>query len=150
MGLVDSMGSLSTGYYHLILAPVVLNWADYGLHGNNQISGEAQDVLWKLEACKVRIADNPEIMPREGCRPTRTRNFVVLLRVGVVKSCRVQAHDTEGIGIVDVQAVEMAAEWHRKSADSKNKAPRTVVHRALETWELRLVLAFGTSSAHCE
>ncbi len=47
-----------------------------------------------------------------------------------MKSCLVQAHDTEGVGIVDVQAVEMAAEWHRKSADSKNKAPRTVVHRA--------------------
>ena len=33
--------------------------SDHGLHGNNQISGEAQDVLWKLEACKVRIADKP-------------------------------------------------------------------------------------------
>ena len=33
-------------------------WADYGLHGNNQISGEAQDVLWKLEERKVRIADD--------------------------------------------------------------------------------------------
>jgi hypothetical protein len=32
---------------------------DHGLHGNNQISGEAQDVLWKLEECKVRIADKP-------------------------------------------------------------------------------------------
>src|ERR1700739_2016017 len=30
-----------------------------GLHGNNQISGEAQDVLWKLEERKVRIADQP-------------------------------------------------------------------------------------------
>jgi hypothetical protein len=34
-------------------------WSDDGLHGNNQISGEAQDVLWKLEECKVRIADQP-------------------------------------------------------------------------------------------
>ena len=84
---------------------------------------------------KVRVADEPE-------RGTLRS----LLRVGAVKSCRVQAHDTEGVGIVDAQAVEMAAEWHRKSADSKNKAPRTVVRRALETWELRLVLAFGTSS----
>jgi len=33
--------------------------ASHGLHGNNQISGEAQDVLWKLEECKVRIADQP-------------------------------------------------------------------------------------------
>jgi hypothetical protein len=32
-----------------------------GLHGNNQISGEAQDVIWKLEACKVRIADHPGV-----------------------------------------------------------------------------------------
>jgi len=34
-------------------------------------------------------------------------------------------------------------EWHRKSADSKNGAPRTVVPCALETWEFRLGLAFG-------
>jgi hypothetical protein len=32
-----------------------------GLHGNNQISGEAQDVLWKLEERKVRIADHPGV-----------------------------------------------------------------------------------------
>ena len=31
----------------------------HGLHGNNQISGEEQDVLWKLEECKVLIADKP-------------------------------------------------------------------------------------------
>jgi hypothetical protein len=33
--------------------------ASNGLHGNNQITGEAQDALWKLEECKVRIADKP-------------------------------------------------------------------------------------------
>ena len=32
-----------------------------GRHGNKQISGEAQDVLWKLEECKVRIADDPGV-----------------------------------------------------------------------------------------
>jgi hypothetical protein len=36
-------------------------WADYGLHGNNQITGEAQDVLWKLEECKVRLATIREL-----------------------------------------------------------------------------------------
>jgi hypothetical protein len=35
----------------------------YRLHGNNQISGEAQDVLWKLEERKVRIADNTDTTP---------------------------------------------------------------------------------------
>ena len=44
----------------------------------------------------------------------------------------------------------MAAEWHPKQCHSKNRAPRTLVHLALETWELRLVLAFGTSSVHCD
>jgi hypothetical protein len=34
---------------------------DDGLHGNNQISGEAQDVLWKLEERKVWIADKPGV-----------------------------------------------------------------------------------------
>jgi hypothetical protein len=38
--------------------PVRLRPSD-GLHGNNQIGGEAQDVLWKLEERKVRIADHP-------------------------------------------------------------------------------------------
>jgi hypothetical protein len=68
LGLVDSMGSLSTGYYHLILAPVVLNWADYGLHGNNQISGEAQVVLWNLEESKGRFADNTEVIQASSFR----------------------------------------------------------------------------------
>jgi hypothetical protein len=35
---------------------------DDGLHGNNQISGEAQDVLWKLEERKVRIADHSGVI----------------------------------------------------------------------------------------
>ena len=30
-----------------------------GLHRNNQIRGEVQNVLWKLEECKVRFADHP-------------------------------------------------------------------------------------------
>jgi len=42
-------------------------------------------------------------------------------RIGAVKSCRGQAHDTEGVGIVDVQAVEMAAEWHRKKCRFKKQ-----------------------------
>ena len=41
---------------------------DNGLHGNNQISGEAQDVLWKLEECKVRIADHPSPTREEAAR----------------------------------------------------------------------------------
>ena len=38
-------------------------WADYGLHGSNPIHGEARDDLGKLEECKVRFADKPEIDP---------------------------------------------------------------------------------------
>jgi hypothetical protein len=33
------------------------------LHGSNPIHGEARDDLGKLEECKVRFADKPEIDP---------------------------------------------------------------------------------------
>ena len=44
-------------------------WADYGLHGNNQISGEAQDVLWKLEERKVRSSSPGEFHPEALTEP---------------------------------------------------------------------------------
>ena len=51
-----------------------------------------------LLSAHFRVADQPE----RGTLWSPLRNRAV-------KSCRGQAHDTEGVGIVDVQAVEMAA-----------------------------------------
>lgn len=48
------------------------------------------------------------------------------------------------------QAVEMAAEWHRKKCRFQKRGAEDVVPCALETWEFRLVLAFDTLCAHCE
>jgi hypothetical protein len=57
-------------------------------------------------------------------RPPERGTLWSPLRIGAVKSCRGQAHDTEGVGIVDVQAVEMAAEWHRKKYRFKKTGRR--------------------------
>jgi len=45
-------------------------WSVNGLHGNNQISGGAQHVLWKLEECKEGIADH-----LTGTRKIDSRSF---------------------------------------------------------------------------
>ena len=51
-------GDSDCGPSHGPSAPDCLLLPSHGLHGNNQISGEAQDVFWKLEECKVRFADD--------------------------------------------------------------------------------------------
>ena len=38
-------------------------WEGDGLHGNNQISGEAQDVLWKLKSVRCGLPTNRTLLP---------------------------------------------------------------------------------------